>query len=177
MARYNKLEDYWKDICSIHLLTKHYTLLAEELSLDGNTFLQPMKEHRDAYDHIIRVISVKLGISKVSNAQDYMLNNMNKALGHEYRAFFDTADWMAMIIKERLNELLIGKKRHEIEDKFPDYPEFKQRLLDLPEKIAKIRESKDIGKNKVSIYDEINCYQDILDSLISDYKALSSLIN
>ena len=50
-----KFEEFWIDICKIHLFTKHYLLLAEELSEEGELFLQPLKEHRDAYDHVVRV--------------------------------------------------------------------------------------------------------------------------
>lgn len=176
MAKYNSIDEYWKDICTIHLLTKHYTLIAEELSLDNSTFLQPMKEHRDAYDHIIRVYSVQQGINNIQNRQEYMLDNMSKALGHEYRAYFDTADWLTMVIKERLNKLLIGKDKKELESAFPDYNGFKERLVNLPERIASIRENKDIGKDGSSRYNEIVEYQDILDSLIKDYKTITKSI-
>mgnify|MGYP003413862528 FL=1 len=50
---------YWDSICQIYFLTKHYLLLAEELSDDFDTFLQPVKEHRDAFDHVARVYGYK----------------------------------------------------------------------------------------------------------------------
>lgn len=178
MEKHTEINEYWKDICNLHLLTKHYALIAEELALNSETFLQPMKEHRDAYDHIIRVYSAKIGIYDTLDAKEaYMLGNMSKALGHEYRAFFDTADWISIIIKERLNGLLDGKNKEELKAVYPDYPEFKKRLLDLPEKIASIRENKDIGKGSKSIYDEVLAYQEVLDSLISDYKELALVID
>lgn len=80
-------EDYWENICKIHSLTKHYLLLSEELSLEGNSFIQPLKEHRDAYDHVIRVYAMKNNISNMKKSNEYMEKNMSKALGHEYRAF------------------------------------------------------------------------------------------
>ncbi len=82
-----KFEEFWIDICKIHLFTKHYLLLAEELSEEGELFLQPLKEHRDAYDHVVRVYAVQNHISELDNPDVYMQKNMSKALGHEYRAF------------------------------------------------------------------------------------------
>ena len=51
----DKFKTYWDNICKIYFLTKHYLILSEEISDDFDTFLQPIKEHRDAFDHIARV--------------------------------------------------------------------------------------------------------------------------
>ena len=83
------MEHYWRQISNIHLLTKHYLLIAEEI--DERAFIQPLKEHRDAYDHIIRIYGIDFTEKKAANLKQYKESNMKKALGHEYRAFFDTA--------------------------------------------------------------------------------------
>lgn len=119
-------KNYWDDICKIHLFTKHYLLLAEEMSVDGDLFLQPLKEHRDAYDHIIRVYAALGKKINVDNADEYMKNNMSKALGHEYRAFFDTADWLTLICRERINDLLAEKSREEVVKKYSNYSNLKK---------------------------------------------------
>lgn len=168
----DKKRQYWDEICQIHLITKHYLLLAEEMSPDGNVFLQPMKEHRDAYDHIIRVYASKFHADKNIDYQEYEKSNMSKALGHEYRAFFDTADWLTLICREEIGELLNGMSKEEIQKRYPAYKELKRMLLDLPEEIATQRESKDIGKKKESILEEIDKYVEILDKLIAHYKGL-----
>lgn len=167
-----RYEDYWENICKIHSLTKHYLLLSEELSLEGDSFIQPLKEHRDAYDHIIRVYAMKNGISNIKKSNEYMEKNMSKALGHEYRAFFDTADWLALICRERINTLLKGKTMQEIEKKYPKYRELKLLLLDLPYEIADLRENKDIGKYGNSILTEVDEYVNILDSILNSYNEL-----
>lgn len=169
--------DYWDDICKIHLFTKHYLLLAEELSVEGELFLQPLKEHRDAYDHIIRVYAAQGGKIKIENADDYMKKNMSKALGHEYRAFFDTADWLTLICRERINTLLKGKSKEEVEQKYPNYGEFKEMLLELPHEIADLREKKDAGKTSESFLNDIDRYVEILDKLLSYYKELAKAID
>lgn len=167
-----KFEEYWNDICKIHLFTKHYLLLAEELATEGDLFLQPLKEHRDAYDHVIRVYATQKGINKVKNPDSYMQKNMSKALGHEYRAFFDTADWLTLICREKINSLLCGKSREEIEKKYLNYKELKKMLLELPNEIAQLRENKDVGKDNISLLDEVDQYVKILDKLLLYYNEL-----
>lgn len=170
-------KDYWDDICKIHLFTKHYLLLAEEMSIEGDLFLQPLKEHRDAYDHIIRVY-VALGKKiHVENADEYMKNNMSKALGHEYRAFFDTADWLTLICRERINNLLEGKSREDVEKKYSNYTNFKKMLINLPKEIASLRERKDVGKTSKSFMSDIDKYVEILDKLLDYYTELTEAID
>ena len=164
-----KYKNYWKDICRIHLLTKHYLLIAEEMSADGEMFLQPLKEHRDAYDHIIRVYAAQSGMSRPDNLEHYIKSNLSKAIGHEYRAFFDTADWLSMICRDIINNVLKGTTVEEIERKYSHYKELKEFLLKLPEMIAEQREHKDIGSDLLT---EVDQYAELLDRLIQYYKDL-----
>ena len=86
----------WKKIYQLHQKTKIYLLTAEEISENGDALIQPLKEHRDAYDHIVRIFASTT--KKVPEGYDYysyIKGNLEKAYGHEYRAFFDTADWLA----------------------------------------------------------------------------------
>ena len=62
---------YWDSICQIYFLTKHYLLLAEELSDDFDTFLQPVKEHRDAFDHVARVYGYKFLQNDIKDIDTY----------------------------------------------------------------------------------------------------------
>lgn len=168
----NSIEEYWSEICQIHLATKHYMILAEELSPDYELFLQPLKEHRDAYDHIIRVYSENLRQTKNTDSKQYQTDNMSKALSHEYRAFFDTADWLTLLCRERLNSLLDGKTREEIEKKYPQYIELKKLMLNLPEMVCEQRKNKDSDMKSKSMSAVISDYMDLLDSLLEKCKEL-----
>ena len=171
-----EFENYWLDICRIHLFTKHYVLLAEELDLDGNTILQPLKEHRDAYDHIIRVYCSVNNISDKNDDDKYLVDNMSKALGHEYRAFFDTADWFSLILRERINKELEGKERDKLIQCYPKYPELREMIIEAPKKIASLRGGKDIGNNSVSRYKIVSEYADVLDTLFKSYNELMTAL-
>lgn len=164
---------YWDSICQIYFLTKHYLLLAEELSDDFDTFLQPVKEHRDAFDHVARVYGYKFLQNDIKDFDTYRNENMNKAVGHAYRAFFDTADWLSYICRQKIRQLLTGKTYDEIVSKYPDYPQVKKLLLEAATSIAKIRENKDISDNINELVKEVNEYKTLLDRLLDAYQAIS----
>lgn len=164
---------YWDSICQIYFLTKHYLLLAEELSDDFDTFLQPVKEHRDAFDHIARVYGYKFLQNDITDVETYRRENMNKAVGHAYRAFFDTADWLSYICRQKIRQMLDGKTYDEIVLQYPSYPDAKKLLLEAPASIAKIRENKDISDNANELVKEVSEYKTILDQLLDIYQEIS----
>lgn len=163
---------YWETICAVHFLTKHYQLIGEEFATDNDLFLQPMKEHRDAYDHIIRVYGYKMNDDVIDNIDDYRSQNFDKALGHEYRAFFDMADWLSIICRKGIRLLVENKSKEEILKVYPQYENIKRDLLTISENIALIREGKDVAKNMLSQVEE---YREILDRLLQAYKDLSKI--
>lgn len=83
----SKYSTYWDNICQIYFLAKHYLLLGEELSDGFDTFIQPLKEERDAFDHIARVYGHKYLTRPVKDVDQYCESNMRKAVQHTYRAF------------------------------------------------------------------------------------------
>ena len=165
----------WQLLCSVHKLTKHYTLLAEEYSIKMSAYIQPMKEHRDAYDHLIRANDVYYGHQNEKDF-DYVLSQLDKAIGHEYRAFYDTLDYLSIILRENLSESLKYFSYTQIINVYPEYENIKKQLLLLPQEIARHREEKDIGnENRIviaqkygKIIDElICCYQKIVENVLS----------
>ena len=163
----------------LHRLTKHYLLIAEELSEDGFTFLQPLKEHRDAYEHLVRVfaLSTKEDIKANFDSHTYIESNINKAFGHEYRAFFDAADWLTFacrrFVRKKLSLLTIKKayiKAYQEEG----YETAKNFINSVPFEIAKYREKKDVGDN-INLLNEVYEYKKTLDKLIELYKNICAL--
>lgn len=167
------------DIMSeIHSYTKTCIILAEELSEEGDTFLQPLKEHRDAYDHLMRVFALpfKVGHKDAdTNFSNYIAENINKALGHEYRAFFDAADWLTFICRKKIREQLSLrsiKKRYK--EKYSDYSETQKFINSLPFSIATYRDDKDVSKGE-DILGEVLLYKETIDKLISIYQKVQTL--
>lgn len=166
---------YLNDMSRIHMYTKHYLLIAEELSESGVTFLQPLKEHRDAYDHLMRIFALadrddyeKLDVEK------YVLDNIRKAFGHEYRAFFDMADWFTYICRKYIREELSFKSKRKKYAAIYDYDEAQKLINEVPFEIAKFREEKDVS-NKRLILGEVISYKETMDKLLQIYKQVKSL--
>lgn len=176
MDFFEKYDDKIKEISMIHNITKHYILLGEEISSNFETYLQPVKEFRDAYEHIIRTFTKISGLGSIQDKHisldEYVQNNLDKALGHEYRAFFDVADWFSIICRKNIYDIVHKYSNKELCDVFPEYPNLKSNIIKISENIAKIREDKDIAPN---IINEVNQYQYALVYLYSNYKKLLEL--
>jgi hypothetical protein len=172
MDFFKKYEKEIEEIAIIHNFTKHYILLGEELSDEFETYLQPVKEFRDAYEHIVRVFTKSVGLDdslKSIEKEEYIRKNLNKALGHEYRAFFDVADWFSIICRKKIYEIVQKYTYEELCNIYPKYQEMKIRLYTISEEIATIRDKKDISNN---IFEEVNRYQYALVELLGYYREL-----
>lgn len=161
------------DMSKIHMYTKHYLLVAEELSSEGVVFLQPLKEHRDAYDHLCRIFFLD-STSNIKDEKAYIQDNVKKALGHEYRAFFDTVDWLTFICRKYIREQLSYRGiRKEYQGEY-DYSATRKFVNDLPFEIAKYREQKDIS-NKNSLLKDVDAYREIVERLLDIYKEIQQI--
>lgn len=171
----SKLQIQWDNICKIYFLTKHYLLLSEELSEDFDTFLQPLKEHRDAFDHIARVYGHQMLEKQVDDIEKYKEENMNKAVGHTYRAFFDTADWLSYICRKKIREILSKYTKRQILETYPNYETVRYTLDEIPKQIAQIRKNKDLSDDESILINEVDQYSNILNQLLDIYNEVHTL--
>ena len=171
----NEIIRYLNEMSKIHMFTKHYLLIAEEISEDGVTFLQPLKEHRDAYDHLIRIFALAVKDDDRIDAEQYILDNIKKAFGHEYRAFFDMADWLTYICRKYIREeLSFNSKRKKYKEKFDDFEDVKRFINEIPYTIARYREGKDVS-NHIPILSEVTDYKETIDKLLLLYRRVQAL--
>lgn len=151
-SKFEALNPEWIQLCQIHRLTKHYTLLAEETGIKLQAFLQPIKEQRDAYEHIARAYS-KLLLDQMTektisaDSFEYAKKNLDKAIGHEFRAFYDTIDFLTILLRKDIYDAISTYKYEQIISVYPDYKQLKSALYEIPQQIAKFREEKDIGNS------------------------------
>lgn len=165
--------DFWNEYSYIHNSTKELYILTEEYDEELSSFIQPIKEQRDSLEHIVRAYNKyyyknDLRISK--SDEQYIKGNLSKALGHNFRAFFDCADILSIIIREKLSRSLNDFSYSEILNAWPNYEEKRLFLIDIPDKFAKLRTSKDVVKkseDKVKMVDE---YMELIHELMSIYK-------
>lgn len=142
--------DRWARLIEIHNHAKSVFLLAEEFDPESKDFIQPAMELRHGLEHVIRAQAVILGIDNGAGAQnsEYVPHSLDKAIGHEYRAFFDAADWFSVSIRKRIMETLDAYSHECIDAVIPDYyPKLRPRVDQICREIAAIRGAKDVARN------------------------------
>ncbi|MDE6597533.1 MAG: hypothetical protein K2K60_02725 [Clostridia bacterium] len=162
-------QSYWIKICTIHLFTKHYQLIAEELHI-GDMFLQALKEHRDAYDHIIRIYGIPNSRTLPMDVDAYIDSNFQDAISHEYRAFCDTADWLTIICRKAIRYIINQTDASVVKEQYPKFADIDPKIIDFSLRVAKERENKDIGGDVIS---KVKRYSKLLDEIINYYKEIA----
>lgn len=166
--------DRWDKLVRIHNHAKTVFLLAEEFDRSFRHFLQPIRELRDALEHIIRAQAAERGINEEAETKEpgYVAHSYDKAIGHEYRAFFDVADWFSVCIRERITKLMKPFSQECIVAVLPDYySSIRPRVDQICKEIATIRCRKDIAKGN-DVLAEVTKYREAIDELLALYERL-----
>ena len=172
ILQHEDVQKQWKEIYTLHRETKKYLLIAEETSEDGVALIQPLKEHRDAYDHIIRTFaSTAKTIPDNVDYLKYVKDNLSKAYGHEYRAFFDTADWLAYNLRKDIRIRIENIPRENRRYLVPDYERTIVQLNEYPFEVADVRNDKDVTNGHIND-NACKRYMQLLDWLIDLYKKI-----
>jgi hypothetical protein len=161
------LDGLWAQIVEVHNEAKTLFLLGEELDRDQfRDFIQPINEHRHSLEHIVRAQANSLGLDPDGKKDEqYQCDSLRKALGHEYRAFFDCADWIGIILREDIEETLRPYGASSIHAVLPEYyPDLRPRIQEISESIAQKRGDKNVSKDG-QITDDVRGYKAILDEL------------
>lgn len=160
----------WKKIVELHKKTKKFFILSEEFGVSLEMFIQPIKELRDAYEHIIRAYDCYLNEDKPD--EQYIEDNLRKAIGHEYRALFDVLDYLSISLRLRISELVKGYTYRELIKIYPGYKDISTDLIRISKRIAEIRSQKDIAKLD-SEDTLVNDYEHIITDLFEYYHNIS----
>ena len=165
------IKNFWADYSFIHNETKELYILAEEYEKDFSSFIQPIKEQRDSLEHIVRAYSRLNNASDTLSKEDekYITSNLSKALGHVFRAFFDCADILGIILRERLSVHLKEHSYCQIIAVWPVYEEYRKRLVTIPKEFAKMRNKKDIAKGSEGIIQMVKQYKQLVNEIFSIY--------
>ncbi len=132
----------------IYKATKHLFILAEEVCSDEfSSYVAPILEQRDAYDHLIRILDYQT--YQEEGRAEYAKQNVMGVISHQYRAFFDTADFLYLELRRQISKPVAEFGRGIVEEVVPEYSaDLYPLLVHLPEEIMKLRSDKDIGDRK-----------------------------
>jgi hypothetical protein len=167
----NEWRSIWEQIVKIHFATKRITLHAEELEYLGNkTYLQPIREERDAFEHVCRAIGSDLGLAKLPRNHDYIAGNLESARKHVVRAFFDAADWYGTVLRAGIRERLEPYSQQCIRSVLPQYySEMQVRIDAIVHRVVQCREEKD-ASDQAGTYEEVVVYGNLVAELEEIYR-------
>jgi len=157
----------FEEVIELYHLSKELMIYSEEIG--GRRFTPVIEEFTHAFDHLMRVFAFKLGF-KPTNA-DYALKNLERALGHLYRADYDLVDWLSILFKEKVRDELKSFSARTVQEIFPKYyqeikPYFE---IEAPKEISKLRDIRDIAKPSKS---NLNEFVEIFGRLKSYYEEI-----
>ena len=156
--------DKVSELINLYHEVKKLILYGEEADPEKRTHLQTINELRNSLDHLMRTFAFKFGL-KPDETPEYVLMNMDKAIGHVYRAGYDALDWIVLVQREIMEDSFNGVSHKAISEIFPEwYREIKPDLINLSDKISKIRADKDVIE-KYRDPSEFNKYLDVVDRL------------
>jgi len=182
------IDEMWRVIVEVHNEAKSLCLVGEELERKGfRSFIQPFNELRHAYEHLIRAKADELGFSGGNEDPEYQYTSLTRTLGHEYRAFFDWADWVAVIARESIQKMLAGYTVTCIATALSDYYTTMQpRIESISKSVAEIRGDKDISRQHNSqiddvrkdatVVEEVRKYKGLLNELLDIRERISAAI-
>lgn len=161
-------KEKWGHIVELQQEVKYMLLLSEEHNdSDYGTYIQPVKEQRDALEHIIRAKSAEIGVTSENN--DYIAQNYDKAIAHLYRAFFDAADFMGIILREKIINSMKDYDHQCISNVLPEYyMQIRPKLEQINTELSELRGKKDI--KKLAAKDLIKEYKTKISQLIDHSK-------
>jgi hypothetical protein len=138
-----------KDAVQLYLQVKELIMLAEELDPEYRSNLLPIREMRDALDHIMRVHAEDLSDEKRTNGEKYIQMQIDKAVGHFCRAGYDSADGIIVGYKLRFVKALSGISSDAMTAVYPDYYEDYEKFDILIFQSVENRKKKDIGSSDI----------------------------
>jgi len=168
------LDELWQTLVKLHIHTKSLVLLAEEIGEDLQTNLHIIQQWGYAHEHSMRATGIQKGLKvgvDESEKESAIRDNLESAIKHEYRAFWDAADWVSILYRDKIYKLLVPYSTQCIKDIIPEwYSEMQPNIQEINEKIAGFREQKDGAKSINAKLDEAKEYRNKIDYLKECYK-------
>ncbi len=131
-----------KEITELYSYYKELALYAEELRTES--FIPPINEIKDAFDHLMRTYSVIYGFKEKDD--EYVIKNLEATFRHLYRAVFDLLDYIRIYQKDIIDQKIDGFSRVALIDVFPEYfQEIVPGMDRCMKEIPSYKSEKDIG--------------------------------
>ena len=141
-----KYRDKIRNLYKLYFYNRELFIQAEESFIDMNTFVAPLIEHRDAFDHIMRCFK------KLDQEEETFLLELEQAFAHELRAYYDVADYICICIRDYISSVLNRMQPREIRQIWVEYDRKKQEIYDISLKIAAVRNNRRSSLESIEKY-------------------------
>lgn len=170
-------ESELRQVTELYGKVKELILFCEENHEEFKSNLHEVKELRDAFDHLMRIFAARLGV-KDEKDDRYVKANMDKVLGHVYRAGYDTLDYATLILRDKINSEVLGFSPSAIQAAIPTYySEIRPSVESITSDIIKLRNDKDVANKSPEVFtvyfQNVKNLQKMFDAIL---KAKPSLI-
>lgn len=162
----NRDKELKQNLLLVYTEVKNLFIEAEELFPEMRFFAAPTLEHRDALEHVMRYMKTTCDDKLSYDA----VKQLDSALGHEVRAYFDTADYVSILARDEIRKSLQKISVRKIKKNWENYSEIKREVMTISENIADIRERK-IGNVEL-----VKEYKSVIRNVIDTYKNFVKVI-
>lgn len=155
-----------KNLCEVYKKAKAVILVAEEYDEPTKSNLQITKQLKDAFDHLMQAINDSYTESK---SKTDPIENVEKAIGHVFRASFDAIDGAAMSIIERYRKITNAYPSYVKMEAIPDFNIIEITIFEIESKIAEHRSKKTEENHDAEVFEE---YLKTLNTVKEIYKTV-----
>lgn len=162
----NIFQKFWEKYNYVYNKQKELCILSEEYDNELCTFVQPIKEQKDSLDHITRAYKDYYDSISCKNSADAKIeDNLDKALGHIFRAYYDTADFLSIVIRRTLSMHLQQFTYKQIITVWREYEDNRRWLVTFPTLMAGLRNNKGINSSFNDIKEKVDAYYEPIEHL------------
>lgn len=151
--------EYKNNLYKTYIASKNLFIRAEEQLEQMSFFVAPMIEHRDALDHIMRYFEYK----NSEGLSEKAIKELDRALEHELRAYFDIADFVCITVRQEIATSLKGVSSRKIKKIWSDYVLIKQKISNVSNELAEIRQ------NRGTSLEHLEKYMPVMDEVLEIY--------
>ena len=107
----HELDELYKEAIKLYFAVKRLIVKAEREDAEQRISLSAIAELRSALDHMMRAHSISCGVGSLRpelqmEPSDYCRKNLDKAIGHLYRAGYDAYDILSIRLIEDIEKCL-----------------------------------------------------------------------
>ncbi len=151
-AERKHIREQYTELVSFYWEVKKVVATCEKIDEEQRAPIVAIAELRSVLDHIMRVENVLLGLKSASeveeetgqSASDYCVANLDKAVGHLFRAGYDAYDIIAIAVDQEIRSLMSEISYEALYHVAPDVAQKLPAINEARFELADVKVEKDV---------------------------------